>query len=96
MEESEAARLVRRLVGEVVSAGRLDVLAELYRPERVDAARRWIAAFVDSFSEIRMRVVETVEQGDRIMVRFACSGTHTGPWLGHPPTGRRFVDVDEV
>ncbi|MGR6964821.1 ester cyclase [Geodermatophilus sp. URMC 61] len=25
-----------------------------------------------------------------------CSGTHTGAWLGHPPTGRRFDAIDEV
>ena len=25
-----------------------------------------------------------------------CSGTHTGDWLGHPPTGRQFRRVPEV
>jgi predicted ester cyclase len=24
------------------------------------------------------------------------SATHLGAWLGHPPTGRRFEDIDEV
>jgi predicted ester cyclase len=34
---------------------------------------------------------------DRPVVgRFTCSGTHTGTWLGHSATGRRFEDVAEV
>ena len=28
--------------------------------------------------------------------RFTCSGTHTGEWLGHAPTGRRFERIDEA
>ena len=96
MEGTYAARLVGRLVDEVVNEGRLDVLGDLYVPQRAAAARAWVAAFLAAFSGVRMRVVETVEQGDRIMARFVCSGTHTGPWLGHPPTGRRFVGVEEV
>jgi predicted ester cyclase len=43
-----------------------------------------------------MRVVDLLAEGDRVAARFACSGTHTGPWLGQAPTGRRFTDVPEV
>ena len=38
----------------------------------------------------------TGRRGDQVAGRFTCSGTHRGAWLGHPPTGRRFQDVDEV
>ena len=38
--------LVRRLIDEVMNAGRLDVLNELYTPATVGAARRWIEPFV--------------------------------------------------
>jgi len=43
-----------------------------------------------------MRIVELVAEGETVAGRFACSGTHTGEWLGHPPTGGRFTDVAEV
>jgi len=43
-----------------------------------------------------MRVVELVAEGDRVVGRFTCSGTHVGDWLGHPATGRRFRDIPEV
>jgi predicted ester cyclase len=43
-----------------------------------------------------MEVVELVAEGDTVVARFTCSGTHTGVWLGHPPTHRRFHRVPEV
>ena len=34
--------------------------------------------------------------GDKVAAHFRCSGTHLGKWMGHPATGRRFHDVDEI
>jgi hypothetical protein len=96
-EVGESNKLVvRRLVDEVLTGGRLDLLGELYAPRLAEAARRWIEPFLASFSDVRMRVVDLLAEDDRVVGRFACSGTHTGAWLGHPPTGRRFTDVPEV
>jgi predicted ester cyclase len=89
-------RVVRRLVEEVLNAGRVEVLEELYDPRLARAARRWIEPFLASFSDVHMRVEELIAEDDRVVGRFACSGTHTGPWLGHAPTGRRFTDIGEV
>ena len=55
-----------------------------------------MAPFRTSFPDVHMQVVTLVAEGDQVVGRFTCSGTHRGPWLGHPPTGRRFEDVDEV
>jgi steroid delta-isomerase-like uncharacterized protein len=35
-------------------------------------------------------VVDLIATGDRAAVRLNYTGTHTGPLLGHPATGRRF------
>lgn len=43
-----------------------------------------------------MEVVELISEGDRVAAHFRCSGTHTGEWMGHAPTGRRFEAVDEI
>jgi predicted ester cyclase len=88
--------LVRRLVEEVMNHGDLSVLEELYAPRLAPAARRWVEPFLASFTDVRMRIDELVAEGETVVGRFACSGTHTGTWLGHPATGRRFVDVAEV
>ena len=89
-------QLIRRLVQDVLNNGRLDVLDELYEPRLAPAARQWIEPFLASFSDVSMRIVELVGEGDRVAGRLSCSGTHTGAWLGHPPTGRRFTNIAEV
>lgn len=88
--------VVRRLVDEVLNAGRMDVVDELYSPRLARAAKRWIAPFRSSFPDVHMDVVDLIAEGDKVVGRFTCSGTHVGEWLGHAPTGRRFEAVDEV
>jgi predicted ester cyclase len=88
--------VVRRLIDEVINNGRLEAIDELFVPEKVAEARRWITPFRRSFPDVHMRVVSLVAEGDEVAGRFTCSATHLGPWLGHPPTRRRFMDVAEV
>ncbi|MGH3332692.1 MAG: ester cyclase [Nocardioidaceae bacterium] len=88
--------LVRRLVEEVMNQRRLDVLAEIYTDRLAGPARRWIEPFLASFADVEMRIVDLVAEGDRVVGRFLCSGTHVGEWLGQAATGRRFHDVPEV
>ena len=38
----------------------------------------------------------TPSMGDTVVGRFTCSATHIGEWRGHPATGTRFENVDEV
>jgi predicted ester cyclase len=64
--------------------------------ESKQLARRWISPFRASFPDFTMRIVSLVAEGDTVVGHFACSGTHTGAWLGIAPTGRRFEDVDEI
>ena len=88
--------LVRRLVEEGVNVRRLDVLDEVAAGPFAEVARRWIAPFRGAFPDFRMEIVQLVEEGDTVVAHFRCSGTHLGEWLGLPPTGRRFEDVDEI
>jgi predicted ester cyclase len=88
--------VVARLIDEVLNAGELDLIEALYSPELAPAARRWIEPFRTAFPDVEMRMLELVSEGDRVVGRFRCSGTHLGPWHGREPTGHRFHDVDEV
>jgi predicted ester cyclase len=89
-------QVVERLVEDVLNRGDLSAIDEVYAPRLASAARKWIEPFLASFSDVEMRIVEMVAEGETVMARFSCSGTHTGVWLGHPPTGRRFSRVAEV
>ena len=89
-------RVVRRLVEEVMNAGRLDVIDEIYAPGMAAAARGWIEPFRESFPDVRMDVLDLIAEGEKVVGRFHCSATNLGPWRGNPPTARRFERVDEV
>jgi predicted ester cyclase len=95
-ETAVGKALVRRLVDEVVSAGDMHVLEEIYTEPMARAAARWITPFRRAFPDFHMEIVQLVAEGDTVVARFRCSGTHLGEWRGHPPTGRRFERIDEV
>lgn len=87
---------VRRLVEQVINGGQLGVIDEVFSSSAASGARQWIEPFLASFPDVRMEIVELIAEGDTVAGRFTCSATHTGTWLNQPPTGRRFVQVDEV
>jgi predicted ester cyclase len=94
---SEANKaVVARLIDEVLNGGKLDLIEQLYASELAAGARRWIEPFRAAFPDVEMRTLELVSEGDRVVGRFRCSGTHLGRWRGQEPTGRRFHGVDEV
>ena len=92
----EPKAVVRRLIDEVINAGRLELIDELYAAQMAAGARRWIAPFRESFPDVAMEIVELIAEGEKVVGRFRCSATHLGPWRGRPATGRRFERVDEV
>ncbi len=81
---------------EAVNRRNLDVLNEVAGGEFAVAARYWIGPFWDSFPGFTMEVIDLIAEGEKVAAHFGCSGTHLGDWMGHPPTGRRFHDVDEI
>jgi predicted ester cyclase len=92
----ENKTLVRRLVQEVVTERDLDALDQLAEGQFARLARRWISPFQKAFPDFRMEIVDLVAEDDTVVAHFKCSGTHEGEWLGEPPTGRRFENVDEI
>lgn len=96
LEQERNKAVVRRLVDEVLNGGRLEVVDELFAPEVAPEVKAWIAPFQASFPDMRMEIVDLIAEGEKVVGRFACSGTHRGEWLGHPPTGRHFERIDEV
>jgi predicted ester cyclase len=92
----EKKPIVRRFVDEAVNGGHDELVDELFTSDMTVWVRDWFGAFRRSFPDLEMRTVALVAEGDTVVGRFICSATHRGEWRGHPPTGRRFEDVDEV
>lgn len=52
----------------------------------------WRAVVEDNhhaFSDFQVRILIQIAEGDFVATRWQFSATQTGPYLGHPPTGKR-------
>lgn len=65
-----------------------------------EANRAFWAAFFAAFPDLTATMDDLVTAGDRVVGRFTYRGTHRGPLLGIPPTGRpiemRSIDIWRV
>jgi steroid delta-isomerase-like uncharacterized protein len=55
-----------------------------------EAVRQYYAASRAAFPDQRNEVLELRHADDAVVVEFDLLGTHRGPFLGAPPTGREF------
>ena len=91
----EQKKVVRRLVDEGINGWNLDVVDELFEPPAANRARRDFSSFKSAFPDWHMELAEMISEGNTVVARFRCQGTHLGRWLGADPTGRK-MEVDEV
>jgi steroid delta-isomerase-like uncharacterized protein len=97
---SDTNKAVRRRYHDAWNAGDTDALDELMaagvvnhsplpdQPEGVEGfkqAIRWMRAGVP---DLLISIDSTVSQGDRVSTRWTGTGTHSGPLMGIPPTGK--------
>jgi steroid delta-isomerase-like uncharacterized protein len=52
--------------------------------------RAFMAVFYKAFPDLRIDVRNCVAAGSTVTAEYDLMGTHTGEFLGHPPTGRDF------
>jgi steroid delta-isomerase-like uncharacterized protein len=50
-----------------------------------------VQAILGAFSPLQFRLEDLVAEVDRVAARWSQTGTHTGAFLGIPPTGRQFT-----
>ena len=100
MTEREA--LARRYFEDAFSEGRLDVLDEVMSDDFVPhdpqvnlgalrgpaAGRSVIETYRSAFPDLRMSIEDVIEQGDRVVIRWVATGTHSGELNGLAPTDR--------
>lgn len=59
--------------------------------QSLDDLKAGITACRDGIPDLRTAIDDCVAEGDRLAVRWHSSGTHTGPLLEVPPTGREIT-----
>jgi steroid delta-isomerase-like uncharacterized protein len=55
----------------------------------LDGLRQFYGAFGAAFSDAHFTIEDLVAAGDRAALRYTLRATHTGPFMGGAPTGRR-------
>jgi predicted ester cyclase len=93
--------IFRRLIEEGFNRGDLSVadavtspdLAEHqeFGPDHAPGAEgvRAVISSLRAFSDFHLEIEDTAVSGDAVWARLTATGTHDGPFMGHPPTGRQ-------
>ncbi len=113
MATERAKELARRVWDEAWNEGDLAVVDEALAADGVDRhaldaddirahLKQAITEFRTGFPDLRAEVEDMVAEGDRVAMRVALAGTHTGPFFGTAATGRaisieqyHFIQVNE-
>lgn len=96
---AENTRVIRRLYDELFSKWNLAVIDEIIGPEFLghgmppgiprgpEGVRRFYAGIRAGLPDFRITVEDLFGAGDRVVVRWHATATHTGTFRGMPPTG---------
>jgi steroid delta-isomerase-like uncharacterized protein len=87
---------VRAFFERVLNAGDLAYLDVLSRRDvlvpqsspGLEGLRRHLTGLRDTFADPEYRVVDTVSEGEKVVIRFSAKATHAGRFMGIPATGR--------
>lgn len=60
-------------------------------PEQLDVVIKQIETSHSAFSNFSVEILHGVEDGEMIAIHWQSTGTHTGKYMGVPPTGRTVV-----
>lgn len=56
-----------------------------------EAVREEIEVYWRAFPDLRYEILDQIAEGDRVATRFVLTGTHEGPFMGVPASGRSFA-----
>src|SRR5712692_6391783 len=100
MPNSDSKAIVRRYYDEVLNQRQVDAIDELASEDyvehdpfpgqgngRADLKAR-AQLLLGAFNPLKFTVEDVIAEGDRVVVRWTNTGTHSGAFLGIPPTGR--------
>jgi steroid delta-isomerase-like uncharacterized protein len=103
MSENNKA-IVRRLLEEVWNQGNLSLVDELFAPnyEVHDATtpdfgrgpeseKKRVTLYRSAFPDVRLTIEDIIAEGETVMTRWSCRGTHKGDLSGVAATGKQFT-----
>src|ERR1700704_6448566 len=101
MSEQNKA-IVRRLFEELWNKGNLSVADQLFTPNYAhhdpstpdfgrgpESEKKRATLYRTAFPDLRLTIEDIIAEGETVMVRWSCRGTHKGDLSGIAPTGRQ-------
>jgi steroid delta-isomerase-like uncharacterized protein len=96
--------VVRRLFEEVWSKGNLSVADQLFAPTYThhdpstpdvgrgpESEKLRATLYRTAFPDLRLTIEDIIAEGETVMARWSCRGTHKGDLGGIAPTGKQFT-----
>jgi steroid delta-isomerase-like uncharacterized protein len=106
MSTEDHKALIRRLCDEGWNQGNLATLDEIISPNFVDHSpmvpnlslgsegyKQFVIASRTACPDFWVTIEDLIAEGDTVVMRITCGGTHQGAWLGIPPTGKQFTET---
>ena len=104
-DHADRKELIRRIFDEVINHGKVERVDDLFDPEFQtitpegtfdregfkDYVRMWLTGFPDAHCEVG----DLIAEGDHVSWSVRATGTHTGEFMGIPPTGNS-IDFDSL
>jgi steroid delta-isomerase-like uncharacterized protein len=94
---------VRRLFEEVWNKGQVPVADELFAPTYThhdgstpdlgrgsESEKKRATLYRSAFPDIRFTIEDVIAEGETVVARWSCRGTHKGDFNGIAPTGKQF------
>jgi steroid delta-isomerase-like uncharacterized protein len=95
--------IVRRLFAELWNNGKLSVADEILTPNYEhhdsstpdfghgpDSEKKRATLYRTAFPDLHLTIEDVISEGETVMTRWSCRGTHKGDLNGIAPTGKQF------
>jgi len=96
--------IVRRLFEELWNKGNLSVADQLFSPNYAhhdpstpdfgrgpESERKRATLYRTAFPDLQLTIEDIIAEGETVMARWSCRGTHKGDLSGIAPTGKQFT-----
>jgi steroid delta-isomerase-like uncharacterized protein len=69
-------------------------------PTGIEGTRMFFNMLFTAFPDLRATIEDIIAEGDKVVDRMTCEGTHQGMFMGVPPTGKHvkwsFIDINRI
>ncbi len=55
----------------------------------IEATKQFFTMLLNVFPDFQATLEDIIAEGDKVVIRFTFRGTHTGEFMGAPPTGKQ-------